>query len=150
VNAMYLVGPMARNQQAASFAGALGLMTKANIDLETAMGHLIAFTSNPITRQDLIVVKGQIERGLSLSESLSGCKSFPQSLPWFVALGERGDNLTGTLMSTEEFYRTETNNLLGFISTSLEPLLIFTMGIPFGALAVSIFLPMLRLINNVG
>ncbi|MBI4858686.1 MAG: type II secretion system F family protein [Candidatus Riflebacteria bacterium] len=148
--ALHFVGPALRNTLAANFATALGLMVKAGVPLERAVGLTTGFAADDFTRGEMEELARKLVQGLTLSEVLATQRIFPDSFAWFVALGERGRKLDECLMEAGRYYRTEAEYLLSFFSQGLEPVLLVLMGLVIGPVVVSVLFPMLRLINNVG
>lgn len=90
-----------------------------------------------------------IKNGLPLSEAISKFpKLFPNLFLSLVTVGERTGSLQEILITFSDFYEEEVDNQLKNLTSFLEPVLLLLMGLMIGAIAVSIILPIYKLVGN--
>lgn len=94
---------------------------------------------------------GDIEGGIGLSNSLEQYpKLFPRLVTSMMAIGEKTGSLTALLHNLSTFYEEETDQALRSLLSALEPLLLATMGLIVGGVAISILLPIYKIVGSVG
>ena len=94
---------------------------------------------------------GDIERGIGLSSSLEQYpKLFPRIVTSMMGIGERTGSLTALLKNLSAFYEEETDQALKNLLSALEPILLAGMGLLVGGVAISILLPIYKLVGSVG
>jgi len=67
-----------------------------------------------------------------------------------VDVGEQTGNLVSTLEKVNEYYEKEVPSTIRKIFSMFEPIMIITMGVLVGGIAMAVFLPMIQLISHVG
>ncbi len=94
---------------------------------------------------------GDIERGIGLSNTLEAYpKLFPRIVTSMMAIGEQTGSLTALLHNLSVFYEEETDQALKSLLSALEPILLALMGLVVGGVAISILLPIYKLVGSVG
>lgn len=94
---------------------------------------------------------GDIERGIGLSSTLEPYpKLFPRIVTSMMAIGEQTGSLTALLHNLSAFYEEETDQALKSLLSALEPVLLAGMGLMVGGVAISILLPIYKLVGSVG
>ncbi len=90
-----------------------------------------------------------IKNGLPISESIAKFpKLFPGLLISLISVGERTGALQEILITFADFYDEEVDNTLKQLTSLLEPILLLTMGLMIGAIAISIILPIYSLVGH--
>lgn len=94
---------------------------------------------------------GDIERGIGLSNTLEQYpKLFPRLVTSMMGIGEQTGSLISLLNNLSAFYEEETDQALKSLLSALEPLLLAFMGLVVGGVAISILLPIYKLVGSVG
>lgn len=103
---------------------------------------------NPTYQQSLINIVEELKKGSNLS---SAFRSRPNLYPSFfaslISIGERTGSLEKSLDTVNSFYEEETDRLLKNIVSLLEPMLILVMGVVVALVALSVLLPVFKLIR---
>lgn len=90
-----------------------------------------------------------VKVGTPISESLGKYPElFPRIFISLLIVGERTGTLHDILRTFGDFYEEEVDNKLKDLTTILEPILLVVMGLLVGAIAVSIILPIYKLVGN--
>ncbi len=93
--------------------------------------------------------RGEIERGISLSESLGSFKTiFPSVVVDMLCIGERTGSLAMMFHHVSQMYEQELEDFIKQLSTSIEPILMIFMGLVVGSVALSIILPIYEITNH--
>lgn len=91
----------------------------------------------------------QVKTGVPFSKTLeSSPELFPHFLNSLVVVGERTGTLERILKNFAEFYDEEIDNNLKDLTTFLEPVLLLLMGIVVGSIALSVLLPIYKLVGK--
>lgn len=114
--------------------------------LETTAGSVGHLSMERATRAMQIAVTG----GAPLSSEL---EKYPELFPGIVVglarVGEETGKLGDILVEVSDFYDDEVDYLLRNMTTLLEPMLLLTMGVVVGLIAMSILLPIYQLMTKV-
>ena len=131
------------------FCRTLGTLLKGNVPLLQALG-LVERTSltNALT-QALKRMRVEVREGRSLVDALIRERIFPRTLIWMVSSAEQRGDLPQVLLDLGDFYHEEVETDSRTIFFLLEPLLIISLGIIVAATVISMFLPLIRICQNV-
>ena len=83
-----LIGQIVEKSALARFAGTLGLLLDAGIDLPRALNMAAEGTGNGTVERILQNVSIDVERGRSLSESIDSHQAMPPTMAWQIGVGE--------------------------------------------------------------
>lgn len=137
-----IAGQIARTYNAANFCRTLGITIQAGIHL-TEAAHITAnITKNLVYKRAYMDVVTHVTRGEKISTTLSKYKSlFPDMLPHMIMIGETTGSLSQTLAYLSDLYEAEVDEHTKNLSNSIEPILLMTMGILVGLIAISVITP---------
>ncbi len=120
----------------------LSLLLKSDVRFVAALGIAADSLKNQAYKQALYSVSEGVLRGQRLSTQL---KDYPQLFPpllvQMLSVGETTGNLSTTLMYMSEMYESEIRDWTKNLTSVLEPVLMLTMGLLVGFIAVSIITP---------
>ena len=129
----------------------LGTLLESGLSITDAVKLAAVSAGNSAYQIVLEKSVGDIERGIGLSSSL---EQYPQLFPRLVtsmmAIGERTGSLTNLLGNMASFYEEETDQALKSALGALEPILLAFMGLVVGGVAISILLPIYKIVGSVG
>ena len=80
-----------------------------------------------------------------MSVPLSEAREFPPIVPQMVAVGEQTGKLDEVMNSLSEYFEEETSNKVKTISSVIEPLLIFIVGLGVGVIVFAIIVPIYQI-----
>ncbi len=144
-------GKIARGVNLANMTRTLGLTLKSGVRVVEAMTITAESLSNKIYQKELLKAAEGIRRGEALGPILEKKKKlFPSIVTQMVTVGETSGTLSETLLYLSDFYEGEVNESTKNLSTVLEPLLMLTMGVVVGFVAISIITPIYAITQNVG
>ncbi|MBI5133962.1 MAG: type II secretion system F family protein [Candidatus Taylorbacteria bacterium] len=133
------------------FARTFGNLEDAGISAVEALHVSADSIGNDVYAVALNRSAKDLEQGISLSKALSAHpRLFPKVFVGLVAVGEKTGSLGKVLLSLAEFYEEEVNDKLKDLTSVLEPILLLAMGLVVGAIALSILLPIYKLVGNFG
>ena len=92
-----------------------------------------------------------IQKGELISKYLSSRPNlFPPMLANMIAVGENTGNLSETLLYLSEFYENEVGDAAKNLSNVLEPIMMVTLGLIVGFVAISIISPIYQATQTIG
>ena len=91
-----------------------------------------------------------VREGDSLAESLRSEKMFPPMVTSMVEVGEETGQLEGMLARVADAYEEEVDNEVNTLASLLEPALIVFLAVLVGGVVLSLFLPIVRIIETLG
>ncbi len=145
-----LVGTMMRAYNAANFCRTLGLTVYAGVHLTEAVYITADVTKNTIYKNAYRKLAEGVMRGERISSNLAQYKSiFPDILPHMILVGETTGSLSSTLGYLSELYETELDEQTKNLSNSLEPILLMTMGVLVGIIAISVITPIYEVTKSI-
>ena len=143
-----LVGQIVEKASLARFAGTLGVLLNAGIELPRALDMAAEGTDNGTVEQILKNVSIDVERGNSLSEALDLHQAMPPTMAWRIGVGEESGTLAESLTKIADLYARQVDNLVITLAGFVEPMLIVTVGSGVMMLVLGMFLPLVAVIQN--
>jgi len=100
---------------------------------------------NDVMAEAIDTAGNNIREGQSIATPLKESGEFPPLVTHMIAIGEKTGELEPMLQKVSDAYDQQVENILGALTSLLEPLLILAMGGVVTIVALSILLPMLNL-----
>lgn len=133
----------------ARFSRTFALLLKSGVTIIQALDMVSQITVNSVITERIVRMIGPIQEGESLSSQFKKSPIFPPMLVQMIAVGEETGNLENMLMSASNFYDREVDYIVRRLTTLIEPLLTVFLGIIVGFIAISLYLPIFSLIENI-
>ncbi len=144
-----LFGRMLTSYNLANFCRTLGLLLSSGIQVTQALEMTVETTGNLVYKTAYKNILDDVTTGLPISVSLAKHSSlFPDLLTHMVAIGETTGNLSTALKYLSEMYEAEVEEMTKNLSSAIEPILMVTMGVLVGFIAVSIITPIYEITQN--
>jgi type IV pilus assembly protein PilC len=90
-------------------------------------------------------VRANVEDGGRIHEGMAGQPWFPGTLVQMTAMGETGGILDAVLVKIGRFYDQEAETSVQEATSLIEPLMVVTVGVLVGFIAMSIMLPIFKM-----
>jgi general secretion pathway protein F len=104
---------------------------------------------NTLLIQTIEATRTSVKEGESIAEPLRRSGHFPPLVTHMISIGEKTGELETMLTRVADSYDTQVDNMVGTLTTLLEPIMILLMGGVVGFIVMSILLPILQL-NQIG
>ena len=144
-----ILGKIALNYQVANLNRTIGLLLKADVGVVDSFSIAGDTTNNIAYRRALKAVSESIIKGESISSQLAKRPDlFPDLVSQMVAIGERTGRLSDTFIYLSGLYEEEVENLTRNLSNAIEPLLMITLGVIVGFIAISIITPIYQVTQS--
>ncbi|MDR5708305.1 MAG: type II secretion system F family protein [Armatimonadota bacterium] len=145
-----LFGPLVQKALLARFARTLGTLLGAGVPLLQAFEVTGKAVDNVVVEEGIQKVRSSIREGESIAVPLSSIPLFPPMVVQMVRVGEEAGNLDEMLVKVADFYDTEVEATVGALASTLEPAMIVFMGAVVGAMVISLYLPIFKLVAQAG
>ncbi len=144
-----IVGHIAESYNMTNFCRTLGLLLKSGISITTGLEITARTTTNMVYKKEYERMFQNVNQGERISVYINSTRGlFPDILAHMIAIGETTGNLSDTLLYLSEFHEREVDDLTRNLSNSIEPLLMISMGLVVGFVAVSIITPIYEVTQN--
>jgi len=144
-----VIGPLLRKVAVARFARTLSTLQKSGVSILTALEIVGKTSGNKVIEMAVIKTKLSIKEGESIAQPLAASKVFPPMVTRMISVGEQTGKLEEMLSKIADFYESEVDAAVSGLTSLIEPLIIAFLGIVVGGIVVSMFLPIVKLIQVV-
>lgn len=144
-----IVGKVIKKINLARFSLTLSSLMKSAIPITNAITITAETCSNVQYRISLMRSAKEVEKGVPLSETLRGYDAlYPPLVTEMLMVGERTGEIDSLLTELATFYNDEVDRTMKNFTTIIEPVLIVTLGLIVGGVAVAVIMPMYSLVQN--
>lgn len=140
-----LIGRLARNYNAARFAGTLAMLAGAGVPILKALQAAAETLGNRAMRADAMDALVLVREGAPLASALAQKKRFPGLVAMFARLGEQTGQLPVMLQRAANQLSAEVQRRAMHMATILEPLLIVAMGMVVALIVLAVLMPIIQL-----
>lgn len=146
-----LIGRLIQAGQLARFSRNLSTLLKAGIPISRALDSTAKSLSNWQYSVDLIKINRQLQQGKNIGMVLSQNHffEFPPLVAKMISVGEKTGKLETTLEYLTSFYEDVIDDTSKNLTTVLEPVLLISIGLIVGFLALAIISPIYELTASV-
>lgn len=146
-----LIGALTASGQLAHFARNLGGLLRSGVPVTRALEVTANTLSNLKFRIDTQEIGLALSKGQTIGTVLGKKKysEFPPITAKMILVGEKTGKLDETLLYLGDFYEDEIDNLAKNLSTILEPVLLITIGLLVGLVALAIISPIYELTGSI-
>jgi type IV pilus assembly protein PilC len=130
------------------FARTLSLLLTAGISLLQALQIVTDAVGNSVYREALADTASQVEKGISLAQSIGRFEMFPPLLSQMISVGEETGKLDDVLMKLSKYFESESEHAIKNMTTALEPMIMIVLGIGVGLMVVAIIMPIYGLTSQ--
>lgn len=140
-----IVGGILEKSAIARFARTLSTMFAAGVPLVEAMESVGGATGNILFQEATLRMRDDVAAGTQLQQTMKQTGLFPNMMVQMVAIGEESGSLDEMLGKVADFYEEEVDNLVGGLSSLLEPLIMAILGVLVGGLVIAMYLPIFKM-----
>jgi len=143
-----LVGQIVEKAALARFAGTLGLLLDAGIELPRALDMAATSAGNGAIEAILRNVAIEVERGSTLGDSIDANQAMPPTVAWQISVGEESGALPESLLRISRLYASTVDSLVTALAGFVEPILIIIVGSAVFMLVIGMLLPVATVIRS--
>ncbi len=128
----------------------MAISLSAGMPMTQTLAVIARSSGNVFMSEKIQVLATSVERGESLHRAASGSGLFSPLVLQMIAIGEETGALPELLDEAAGYYEREVDHALKNLSSSIEPILIVTVGGMVLVLALGIFMPLWEVISKAG
>ena len=145
-----LLGDIFKNINLARFSWNLYTLLKSGMPILETLEICANILPNEIYRNNLAMIKSQVERGEKISSALKkNPKYFPPIFSAMILVGEKTGALEESSLYLAQFYSQEADSSLQNISDIIGPILLIFVGILVVLVAFATIIPIFRFIGEI-
>jgi type IV pilus assembly protein PilC len=143
-----VIGPVARKSVITRFCRTLGTLVASNVSLLEALSICRGTIGNVLLSDAIDTVHDSIREGESVANPLRASGMFDEIVVNMVAVGEETGELDKMLLKIADSYDEEVDDAVTNLVRLMEPLFIVIMGVTVGGIVISLFLPMVAILQR--
>jgi type IV pilus assembly protein PilC len=144
-----IFGPLNLMLALSRFTHNFAILYRAGIPILQSLNLCQGLVGSLVVEDAVAGVHEDVKTGSTISEALRRQPIFPPMLLRMVVMGETTGNLDAALENVSEYYNEIIPRRIKKIFTVLEPALMLALIFVVGAVALSIYLPILALMGNI-
>jgi type IV pilus assembly protein PilC len=145
-----LVGTLTRKTIVAQFSRTFGTLIQSGVPILEALNIVRDSIGNVVMREAITRVHDAIREGENIAEPLGESGIFDDIVVNMIDVGEETGELDKMLLKVADTYDEEVDLAVAAMVSILEPMLIVFMGGAVGLIVVSLFLPLLKIVETIG
>lgn len=138
-----------RNLITSRFTSAFIILLKSGMNITDCMQNLIRILNNDAFSEKFRYSIEEVKRGKRIAKSIENTNIFPKMLTEMINVGEKSGNLEEVLQSTSGFFETQVESSIQKATAALEPIMIVLLGGVVAVVLISVYLPMIDLMNQI-
>ena len=142
---MPVFGPLFRKVAISRFSRTFATLIQSGVPMLGALDIVASTAGNILVEDAVLKAKDAVTRGETLGDPLAATRVFPPMVTRMIAIGEKTGALEKLLMKIAEFYDQEVRATVKGLTSLIEPLMVGTMGLIVGFIVLSIFLPIIKI-----
>lgn len=144
-----IFGPLFVKVQVATFSRVLYLLISSGVPILQTLELTEATLSNIWFKDEVISMRDQVKRGVSIAVPLLQSPYFPSIVGYMVNVGQETGQLDTVLRKVAKYYDLEIKTATSTLSSLLEPILLVVMGGVVGVIVAAIYYPMFQLTQSI-
>ena len=138
-------GKLIRKVAISRFTRTLSTLTRSGVAILGALEIAERTSGNEVFAKVIREAHESVRNGETLAEPLARSEQFPAMVTRMIGVGEKTGALEQMLQKVADFYDSEVRAAVDGLTSLIEPLLIFFMGIVVGGIVIALFMPILNL-----
>lgn len=143
-----LVGRLVLKISLARFARMFAMIARSGVPLVQGMEIVARSAGNQVITAAAEAAAARVREGQPVAAALSESGVFPPMLWRMVAIGEQAGGLEVVLDKVADFYERDVDNTMRQLAGMIEPIMVVGVGMVVAFVAISVLLPLWRLIGT--
>jgi len=143
-------GNIIKKSSVARFTRTLGTLVTSGVGFLDALDITKSATPNIVVRNAIQAVRDSVKEGETINEPLRRSGVFDDIVVNMIKVGEETGELDKMLIKIADNYDEEVDSAVAAMMSLLEPLLIVFMGGAVGFIVIALFMPLIKLIEQLG
>lgn len=133
----------------AEFSRTFGLLVGTGTLVVQALNETADTTGNTLFKNAIFGVSKQVEKGVTVGDSMAYYPLFPPLLIQLVKIGEQTGKIDDTLIKASEYFEREVDQTVKTLTTAMEPFIMVVLGVGVAFLIISVITPIYSLISSI-
>ncbi len=147
---MPIFGNIINKSAISRFCRTLGTLIASGVPILEALRIVKDAIGNVVIAGAIEEVHGSIREGETIADPLRASGAFDDLIVNMIDVGEETGELDKMLIKIADNYENDVDVAVEGLSSLLEPLIIIILGVTVGFIVISLFLPLIDIIKNVG
>jgi type IV pilus assembly protein PilC len=147
---MPVLGPVISKVAISRFTRTLGTLVSSGVPILQALTIVKETSGNVIVGAAVGAVHESVKEGETITAPLEASGVFPPMVISMVDVGEQTGALPEMLMKIADNYDEEVDNAVAAMTSLLEPIMIVVLAVIVGSIVIALFLPLIKLMEEVG
>jgi type IV pilus assembly protein PilC len=143
-----LVGKILEKSIVARTMRTLGTLVASGVPILEALAIVRETSNNVVFERCFTRVIESIREGDTIADPLKQSRLVDDMVVNMIEVGEETGDLDTMLFKVADFYDEEVDTLVKGLISALEPLMIVVLGFIIGAIVISLFLPLIKLLEG--
>jgi len=145
-----LFGSLIEKTAIARFSRTLGTLVTSGVPILQAL-NIARDTSGNVVYSDAIgMIHDAVKEGEPIVAPMQASKVFPPMVVSMIDVGEETGQLPDMLIKIADVYDDEVDSAVTALTSIIEPLMIVMLALVVGVIVMALFLPLIKMIQNVG
>ena len=144
-----IMGSVMQKVILSKFSRVLSNLLSSGISIVESLRIVSDVVDNEVYRQRILLLREDIKKGIRIGESLEDDRLFPDMLVQMIKVGEETAKLDTIILKIADFYDEEVDTTINSINKLLEPIIIVSMAVVVGFIAVGIMQPIMNMADVV-
>lgn len=147
---MPLFGIIISKSSISRFCRTLGTLIQSGVPILDALAIIRHATGNAVVAGAVEHVHNSIREGDTIAEPLKHSGVFDDLVVNMIQVGEETGELDRMLIKVADNYDSDVDTIVGALMSLMEPILIVFMGLTVGFIVISLFLPLISIMRQLG
>lgn len=140
-----IFGPLFEKVAMSRVSRTLQTLLDSGLEALSALEIGARVAGNRWLEKALLSAKEEVRAGGTISDGMARQKAFPPMVVQMVCVGEESGTVPDMLGKVADFYESEVRATVRALTSTLEPVLIITIGAVVGTIILAVFLPIVQL-----
>ena len=146
---MPVTGTLVQRTAVSRLTRTLGTLLSSGVPILQSLVIVRDTSGNRVIAKAIQDVHDAVKDGEGVTKPLSQCWVFPPMVISMVEVGEETGALADMLTRVADTYDDEVDNAVAGMTAAIEPALIIVLALVVGTIVMAMFLPMIKIIQNV-
>lgn len=146
----FLTKTIVEKMAVSKFAAGMSLTLSSGLDIHESLSMSSALIENALVRQRVDTCREYIENGMDFPEALTKTGIFSGIYSKMISIGYKAGALDDLMEKISRQYENEINDKMDRLISVLEPALVALLSVIVGLILLSVMLPLLGIMTNIG
>jgi type IV pilus assembly protein PilC len=144
-----IFGELSLKISVSRFARTFGTLISSGVPMMRSLEIIGETSGNSVIALAISNARNSIRDGARISVPLTACGLFPTMVTHMIDVGEETGRLAEMLVKVADFYDNEVDAMIKGLTSLIEPLLIVSMGVLVGFIAIAVMSPIFKLVSSI-